>query len=134
MTFLIDPTESKFARMILHKGCFNKQAVDIITAYVAACMLYENRPHSGVITNLRVEEFKKRELSDYDTGNVIIPCLHHKTGTQGIARLVITCDVEKMLLEYYTTIQKKIKARIFSHANRFFLSSTGSLYSQSIKG
>ena len=116
--------------MTLHKGCFNKQAVDIVTAYVAACMLYGNGQRSGVITSLRLAEFKKREPSDYDTGDVIIPCLHHKTGTQGIARLVITCDVEKMLLEYYTTIPKKIKARVFSHANRFFLTSNGSIYSQ----
>ena len=93
--------------MTLHKGCFNKQAVDIITAYVAACMLYGNGQRSGVITNLKVEEFKKREPSDYDTGNVIIPCLHHKTGTQGIARLVITCDVEKMLLSTIPPFRKK---------------------------
>lgn len=118
------------ARKEILAGNFNKQAVNIITAYTAACILYGNGQRSGVITQLRVDEFKKREPSDYDTGDVIVHCLHHKTGTQGIARLVITHDIEKMMVEYYSTIRRKIKPRAFIHANRFFLTSRGGLYTQ----
>ena len=105
-------------------------AVNIITAYVAACVLYDNGQRSGVITNLRIEEFQKRVPSDYDTDEMIIPCLHHKTGAQGMARLVVTRDIEHKLIEYYTMIRKKIRPRILAHANRFFLTHDGSLYTQ----
>lgn len=105
-------------------------AVNIVTAYIAACVLYENGQRSGVITNLRIGEFKKRQPCDSDTNEMIIPCLHHKTGAQGIARLVVTCDIEKMLVEYYTIIRRRIKPKIITNANRFFLTSNGLLYNQ----
>ena len=61
---------------------------------------------------------------------MVIPCVHHKTGPQGIARLVVTRDIDSMLSEYYTVIRKRIKPKMFIHSNRFFLTSTGSLYTQ----
>ena len=54
--------------MELHEGNFNKHAVNIITVYVAACIVYGNGQRLGVITQLRIEEFKKRQPFDYDTG------------------------------------------------------------------
>lgn len=62
-------------------GNFNKQAVNIITAYTATYILYGNGQYSSVITQLRVDEFKKREPFDNDTGNVTVHFLHQKTGT-----------------------------------------------------
>lgn len=61
---------------------------------------------------------------------MIIPCLHHKTGAQGIARLVVTRDVEQLLVEYYHKIRKKIKPKQFKNTNRFFLTYNGLLYTQ----
>ena len=60
----------------------------------------ENGQHSGVITTLRIEEFVKRQPSDFDTDKVIIPCLNHKSGAQGIAQLVVTREVEVLLNDY----------------------------------
>ena len=114
----------------MSEGNFNRKAVKIVTAYVAACIIYDNGQRSGVITNLRIVEFKKRQASEYDSGEMIIPCLHHKTGSQGIARLVVTRDVEKLLVEYYTTVRKRIRAKELINQNRFFLTSNGSLYNQ----
>lgn len=114
----------------MRRGDFNKMAVNILTAYVAACILYENGQRSGVITNLRIDEFQKREPSEYDTDEMIIPCLHHKTGAQGMASLVVTRDIEHKLIEYYTIIRKRIRPRILTHANRFFLTNNGLLYTQ----
>ena len=111
----------------MSEGDYNNTAVNVVTAYVAAC---GNGQCSGVITNLRVEEFVKRQPSDLDTDEVVIPCLHHKTGAQGIAHLVITRELDSMLNDYYSTIRKRIKPKSLAHTNRFFLTSTGSLYSQ----
>ena len=77
------------AKKELQEGNYNKTVVDIITAYAAALVLYGNGQRSGVVTNLRIEEFMKRQPCDNDTDEVIIPCLNHKTGPQGIARLVV---------------------------------------------
>ena len=118
------------ARKELSEGNFSRKAIKIVTAYVAACILYDNGQRSGVVTNLRIVEFKKRQPSEHDTGETIIPCLHHKTGCQGIARLVVTCDIEKLLVEYYTTIRKRIRAKELIHQNRFFLTTNGSPYDQ----
>jgi len=95
---------------------------------LATCIVHRNGQRSGVITHLKIEDFKKSQSSEYDTGEMIIPCLHHKTGTHGIARLVVTHDVEKMLVEYYTITRRRIKLKIFTHANSFFLTNSGSLY------
>ena len=114
----------------MSEGNFNKTAVKIVTAYVAACIVYGNGQRSGVVTNLRIEEFRKRQPSDFDTDEMIIPCLHHKTGAQGIAHLVVTRDIEQPLVEYYTIIRRRIKPRTFTNTNRFFLTNNGSLYTQ----
>jgi len=114
----------------LRGGNYNSKATNIITAYLAACILYGNGQRSGVITGLRIEEFLKRESSDLDTEKVIIPCLHHKTGAQGIARLVVTRNIEALLTDYYANIRKRIQPKKFFHTNRFFLTSTGALYTQ----
>ena len=121
--------------MVLSDGKFDKAAVRILTAYAAACILYGNGQRSGVITSLRIAEFNQRQpcdydTTDYDTDEVIIPCLHHKTGPQGIARLVVTRDIEQLLYEYYTNARLKIQAKEFTNSNRFFLTTTGFLYTQ----
>jgi len=118
------------ARITLSEGRFDKPAAKILTAYAAACLLYSNGQRSGVITNLRIIEFSQRQPCDYDTDKVVINCLHHKTGPQGIAHLVVTSDHEHLLVEYYKNVRQKIRALDFSHSNRFFLTTNGSLYTQ----
>ena len=118
------------AREILSEGRFDKQAAKIVTAYVAACIVYGNGQRSGVVTNLRIVEFNQRQPCDHDTNEVVINCLHHKTGPQGIAHLVVTRDIEQLLVEYYDKVRRKIRALEFSNSNRFFLTTNGSLYTQ----
>ena len=120
----------KVARNILNDGMFDKPAAKILTAYAAACILYGNSQRSGVITNLRIIEFNGRQPCDCDSDEVIIPCLHHKTGPQGIAHLVVTRDIEQILVEYYNHVRKQIRAIEFTNSNRFFLTTNGSLYTQ----
>jgi len=118
------------ARATLCEGKFDKNAAKILTAYAAACLLYSNGQRSGVITSLRIIEFNQRQPCDHDTDEVVINCLHHKTAPQGIAHLVVTRDIEKLLVDYYNKVRQKIRAYNFSHSNRFFLTINGSLYTQ----
>jgi len=118
------------ARTKLGEGEFDKPAAKILTAYVAACLIYSNGQRSGVVTNLRIREFNQRQPCDYDTDEVLINCLHHKTGPQGIAHLVVTRNDEQLLVEYYKTVRLKIRALNISESNRFFLTIDGSQYTQ----
>ena len=83
-----------------------------------------------VVTNLRIVEFNQCQPCDHDSDEVVINCLHHKTGPQGIAHLVVTCDTEQLLVDYYNKVWQKIRTFDFSNSNRFFLTTNGSLYTQ----
>lgn len=89
------------ARKTLNKGRFDKTA---LTAYAAACLLYSSGQRSGVITSLRIIEFNQHQPCD---DQVVINCLHHKTGPQGLAHSVVT---RKLLVYYYNTVHHKIRA------------------------
>jgi len=128
--FLQVQENMQVARITMSEGRFDKPAAKVLTAYAAACLLYSNGQRSGVITNLRIIEFNHRQPGDFDTDQVVINCLHHKTGPQGIAHLVVTRDHEQLLVEYYKNVRQKIRALEFSHSNRFFLTTNGSLYTQ----
>ena len=68
------------------RGSFIKQYIDTVTAYAAAVMLYGN---DGMISNLTISEFELREEEEND--KVVIPCVHHKTASQGMAQLKQCC-------------------------------------------
>ena len=57
------------------KGSLSKQYVDTVTAYAAAV--------TGVISNLTISEMELREEEENDMA--VIPCVHHKTASQGMA-------------------------------------------------
>ena len=86
---------------------FNAKDVRLLTAYAASMILYQNSQRSGVIENLTIEEFSARVHKVYkEKERVIIPCVNHKTGPQGIAQLVTTLEGEEVLLQYYTSARK----------------------------
>ena len=60
----------------------------------------------------------------------MIPCVHHKTGSQGLAKLVVTEDCEDMLEYYYNTIRLKIRPAQDSLQSHFFLAFNGQEYTQ----
>ena len=81
----------------------------MITAYVAAVTIYGNGQRSGVITNLTIEEYEMREESySEECGDVVvvIPCVHYKTGSQGLAYLVIMEEIDDMIQYYYDNIRR----------------------------
>ena len=68
----------------LRAGKFNIQDVKLLTAFAAAIILYKNGQRPGVVDNLTLEEF---EVQRNHNEAVVIPCVHHKTGAAGIAKL-----------------------------------------------
>ena len=106
----------------------SKFAIDTVTAYAAAIILYGNGQRSGVITNLTIMEFQMRE--EEEDQKVVIPCVHHKTASQGLAQLVVTEDIEHLLVYYQEKVRKTIVPADNTCKDKFFLTFNGGLYMQ----
>ena len=77
---------------------FDSKDVELLTAYAACLLLYKNSQRSGVIENLTLRDFSQRQQKLHNNEErVVIPCLNHKTGPQGIAG-------EELLIKYHTII------------------------------
>ena len=84
---------------------FDSKDVELLTAYAACLLLYKNSQRSGVIENLTLKDFSQRQQKLHNNEErVVIPCLNHKTGPQGIAQLVTTAEGEELLIKYHTII------------------------------
>ena len=78
-----------------------------------------------MITNLTISEFQMREEEEDE--KVVIPCVHHKTASQGLAQLVVTEDIEH-LAYYHEKMRTTIVPADNTCQNKFFLAFNGSLY------
>ena len=103
----------------------------MITAYAAAATLYGNGQRPGVITTLTISEYGMREENyNEQCGDVVvIPCVHHKTGAQGLAYLVITKDTDD-IIEYYLQHIRQVIAPKDACKNLLFLTISGEEYTQ----
>ena len=108
-----------------------KQYIDTITAFAAAVTLYGNGQRSGVISNLIISKFELREEEEND--KVVMPYVHHKMASQEMAQLVVTTDIEAVLLYYYKKIHIKIVPSQDKHTDKFFLTINGSMYTQACR-
>lgn len=97
---------------------------NMILAYLAASIIFENAQRPGVVQQMTVQEFKER--TQIATDKTLIKVLRHKTITsRGPANVVITPDVESLMLRYYNNIRSKITPQSQEFSNRFFLTHTG---------
>ena len=101
--------------------------IKLLIAFAAALIIYENCQRSGVVTNLKTSEFKNRQATN--DGMVVVPCLHHKTGPQGMAQLVISKSTETLLKHYYILVRKKLIPDDGCD-ELFFLTTNGKRYQQ----
>ena len=101
--------------------------IKLLIAFAAALIIYENCQRPGVVTNLKISEFKDRKTTN--DGMVVVPCLHHKTGPQGMAQLVISKSTEALLKHYYTLVRKKLIPDNGCE-DLFFLTANGKQYKQ----
>lgn len=93
--------------------------------------MYGNGQRSGAITNLTIAEFEMREETYKDECGdmVVIPCVHHKTATQGLAYLVISEDTDDLLQYYFDNIRVKLTP-VASCKDFLFLTRGGEEYDQ----
>ena len=110
-------------------GRASDKAVDVMTAYATAAALYGNEQRLGVITTLTIAEYGMREENyNEQCGNVVvIPCVHHKTGAQGLAYLVITKGTDD-IIEYYLQHIRQAIAPKDACKNFLFLTRSGEEY------
>ena len=127
--FLDNPTVTKRVKKAMKslKTTFRLPDVKMITGYAAALMLYGNCQRSGVIQNLTLYEYDEKDYTN--DGMVVVSCLHHKTGPQGRARLVLTREKEAILDCY----KRLVRAHIMPSKGceeLFFLTPNGNRYTQ----
>lgn len=114
---------------ILNLGAtFESADIKLLTAYAASILLYKNSQRSGVIQNLTLKEFSQRRYIKSE-GKVVIPCVNHKTGPQGMAQLVATTEAEEILVHYHTLIRTRLTPKAGCE-ELFFLTHQGSKYTQ----
>ena len=51
---------------------------------------------------------------------VLIPCIHHKTASQGMAQLAVTTDIEEVLLFYLDKIRTNFVPAEEEQKDKFF--------------
>ena len=69
--------------------------------------------------NLKILEFDL--IEEEADAMVIILCVHHKTGAQGMAPLAVTTDVEEVFTYYYEHTRVKIEPAEDGHRDNFIL-------------
>jgi len=99
----------------------------LLTAYCAALLLYNNSQRSGVIENTTIAEYKA--IVPGDSNRFVINCHNHKTGPQGVARLVMEKPVYHLLENYFTLVREKITPQP-GVEQLLFLTVNGSKYNQ----
>ena len=112
----------------LRAGKFDVQDIKLLTAFAVATLVYKNGQRSGVADNLTLSEFElRRDHSELE--QIVIPCVNHKTGAAGSAKLVVHKDDMGYLLDYYFLVRKKI-APVAGCSHLFFLTHNGKHYTQ----
>ena len=82
---------------------------------------------SGVIENVKVEEYLNKNIDE--KGKPVIQCLDHKTGSDGLAQLVVSKLANHLLQKYYQLVRTKITPEKDCE-KYFFLTTSGSRYTQ----
>ena len=106
---------------------FAEDDAKLLTAYCTAQIVYRNSQRSGVIENVKVEEYLNKNINV--KGKPVIQCLDHKTGSDGPAQLVVSKLANHLLQKYYQLVRTKITPEKDCE-KYFFLTTTGSRYTQ----
>ena len=109
------------------KRGYAKNDAKLLTAYTAAHALYKNSHRSGVIENIKTEEYQQKFVNE--SGKYVIQCADHKTGSDGPAQLVLDKFTNKLIDSYYNLVRKKI-APSPGYKSLLFLTTNGSKYTQ----
>ena len=84
------------------KRSYSEDEDKLLTAYCTAQILYRNSQRSGVIENVKINEYL--EMNVNHEGNPVIQCLDHKTSLEGPAQLVLNKLTNQLLDKYYKLV------------------------------
>ena len=84
-------------------------------------MIFSNAQRPGVVHYMTVEEFEQR--IETGTKQILIAVMEHKTAMLGPAHIVISSEVEKLMIGYLNNVRVWVHASQYS--TRFFLTYTG---------
>jgi len=93
-----------------------------VIAFLAAHIIFSNAQRPGVVQFMTVQEFNDRT----ETGDeqILINVKEHKTASaQGPANVVISSEVEAMMITYLSNVRVRVCTQQFN--TRFFLTFTG---------
>ena len=129
LNFLENPTVNLKVQHAIEclQVSFELEDVKLLTAFAAALLIYRNCQRSGVVQNLRIDEFERRQAANKD--KLVVSCINHKTGPQGRAQLVITNQAEHIILMYQQLIREHIEPAPGCDG-LLFLTSNGKKYTQ----
>ena len=129
LIFLENPTVNLKVQHAIEclKVSFQLNDVKLLTAFAAALLIYRNCQRSGVVQNLRVDEFERRQAANKD--KLVVSCINHKTGPQGRAQLLITNQAEHIILMYQQLIREHLVPAPGCD-DLLFLTSNGKKYTQ----
>ena len=92
-----------------------------VITFLAAHVIFSNAQRPGVVQYMTVQEFDERT----ETGNeqILITVLEHKTAVLGPANIVISSEVEALMIGYLNNVRVRVCASQYN--TRFFLTYTG---------
>ena len=99
----------------------------LLTIYWTAQILCRNSQQSGVIENVKINEYL--EMNVNHEGNPVIQCLNHKTSLEGPAQLVLNKLTNQLLDKYYKLVRCKITPQKDCEPY-LFLTTSGAKYKQ----
>ena len=120
--------QAKVEQAILNlKKSYDKSNAKLLTAYCAAHILFPNTQRSGVIKNVKVQEFHQRYTNE--KGKRVVQCADHKTGPEGPAQLVLNKSKDHLLEQYVNLVRTKIETKE-GNEDLLFVTTNGSRYNQ----
>lgn len=124
MAFCSSPILQQRVMDILSSSAVTCADYNIVISFLAANLIYPNAQRPGVVKNMTTDEFIDRKT--ILTNKILIKVFEHKTVVaRGPASVVISRDVELMMLKYYHGIRMLVDPKP-QMEHRFFLTYSGS--------
>ena len=94
---------------------------------VAACLIYKNAQHPGIVQKMTIDEFMNNE--EVETNRHLIKVLHHKTvAARGKVNVVLSGSVMTLMQEHYCHIWKQTIPISEEFQTRLFFTHSGNKF------
>ena len=106
---------------------FSEEHAKLLQSYVAAVIVFKNAQRPCVITNMTMQEYRRRK-SIGDT--VVISVVDHNTSAQGPADVAFKKDHYLVLKHYVRLVREHVEAETDELEERLFLTMSGNEYTR----